>query len=285
MAQYLGNSLEQGARSKEEIRSFLADAPVHATLFLRAALDRYDETENWWFGVRPAEGGALEALSCKQGVFTAMYATSNAASTALGDNLARVSRGSRDGAEHHVMGPKKVVDRFFQAFKVVDREMVHDHERALMGATARCETLKSARIKAAIAAAADEPVLFEFLADQSLEQFGRDPRRMGKESHRKFCQALTAAGRAVVGRQGVAPFMAAELVPMGDSVLIERLFFPRPFRRTKLMGRGLAAVLALALDTAPEALIFADSNRAYLREVADLVGFEERETYRLLVLR
>ncbi len=284
MTEFLGNTLEKGARSKDDIGAFLTAAPPESTLFLRDAFENYDGSETWWFGVRPAQGGPLEALSCVQGTFTSLYAGSNEAATALGTHLARVSRGSRDGKEHHVLGPKKLVDRFYQAFQIVGRDVVHDREQVLLGA-ADPSPLASPRITAAVATSADEAVLYEFLGEQSVEQFGRDPRRLSKEGHRKFCQALTEAGRAVVGRQGPSPLLVAEFVPLCGATLIERLFFPKPFRRAKLMGRGLGAVLGVALQKTPEVLFFADSHRAYQREVADLCGFTERETYRLLVLR
>lgn len=284
MTELLGNSLEKGSRAKADLAAFLENAPPEGTLFLRDAFTDYDDSDAWWFGVRAASGGPLQALSCAQGAFTAMFATSTEAASSLGTHLARASRGSRDGREHHVLGPKKVVDRFYQAFKVVEREVVHDREQVLMSTTAPSD-LSSPRITAKFATEGDEAVLYEFFGEQAVEQFGRDPRRLSKEGHRKFCQALTAARRAVVGKQGPSPFMVAELIRLGDAALIERVFFPRPFRRDKLMARGLAATLGVALDAADEILMFSDSHRPYLREVAALTGFTERETYRLLVLR
>jgi hypothetical protein len=284
LTEFLGNTLEKGAKAKDAIGALLAAAPPDGTLFLRDAFESYDSSTTWWFGVRPAQGGALEALACVQGTFTSLYAGSNEAATALGTHLARVSRGSRDGKEHHVLGPKKVVDRFFQAFQIVGRDIVHDRQQVLLGTT-EPSPLTSPRITAAMATAVDEAVLYEFLGEQSVEQFGRDPRRLSKDGHRKFCQALTEAARVVVGRQGPSPLLVAEFVPICGATLIERLYYPKPFRRAKLMGRGLGAVLGVARTRTEEALFFADSHRSYQREVADLCGFTERETYRLLVLR
>ena len=153
-----------------------------------------------------------------------------------------------------------------------------------MSTTSTCPQLRSARIQVGPATPADDAVLFEFLGEQQLEQFGRDPRR-NKDAHRKFCAAMRDSGQVVVGRLGPAPFMVAELAPFGDFTLIEKLFFPRPFRRTKLMARGLAATLELALQSSEEALFFADTHRSYQGEIADLAGFEPQELYRLLVLR
>ena len=92
-------------------------------------------------------------------------------------------------------------------------------------------------------------------------------------------------GRIVVGRQGPSPFMIAELAPVGGATLIERLYFPRPFRRAKLMARGLAATVSLAMDRSPEVLMMADEHRPWQQEVATSVGFTVREQYRLVVLR
>jgi hypothetical protein len=284
MTQFLGKILEVNADTREQLATFLGRCSPHATLFMRRAFDNIDDFGGWWLGVCPADGGPLEGVSCVEGGFATMHATTTSAAIALGTHLARESRVARDNREHHIVGTRKVIHSFYDEFKVIDREVVHDHERRLMGTSETCAAFESPRIGVDFATPADDPVLFEFLGEQQLEQFGRDPRR-NRDGHSRFCAAMRDAGRVVVGRQGNTPFMVAELIPFPGYTLIERLYFPRPFRRSKLMARGLATTLAIALQSGEEVLFFADAHRGYQFEIADMVGFVSRETYRHLVLR
>ena len=104
--QFLGKTLETTAQDKADLAALINSAPRHETFFMHQALENFEHFGGWWMGIRPAAGGPLEAVSCIEATFATMYATNTAAATALGNNLARESRGARDGREHHIFGAR-----------------------------------------------------------------------------------------------------------------------------------------------------------------------------------
>ena len=80
--------------------------------------------------------------------------------------------------------------------------------------------------------------------------------------------------------------MVAELIkPEERTVILDRLYVPRPFRvRKKLVTSALIQGSRLALNDADEVAFFADEEDKLLNKCAPLAGFERKGTFRLIVM-
>ena len=283
MAQFAGKF--QDASNREAILTFLKRSPPYCGVFMRRPAENLTTFGGWWYASILPDSDEIRALACVEETSATLYGLDVDALGALGQNMGREARGVRDGRSHHIFGEARSIDHFWEVFKEVGRDVTHRLTRHLLSARAPSDAV-SARVGVATATTADERIVYEFSGEQMVEQFGLDPRRVGKQSHESRTKHNIQQGSALVARQGAVPFMAAEIQELQQGVvLLDKVFFPRPFRRKKLMAAGIAAAVNLLLQSNQEVLFFADEHRGYIGETASLVGFEEREVYRLLVVR
>lgn len=267
------------------LRAFLSTAPVPRTLTLRAAAQNFENVKNWWFGAFNGEG-VLRAVATMEGKFVTMYGAEHEATKAIAQAMYRQASGrpGRDGHTHHLFGPLDTLDSFWETFRSLPRTVVGDKVRKLMCCTAAAGDPGTTRV--AVATANDMRFLFEFTADLAVDQGTPDPRRTARQAHEKHCQDLIASGRQLIGFDAGKPSMICELVALGtDSVLLDSLYVPRPFRRPAVIARLLSAAARIALQKAPNIYVFCDAGDDPYASGATTAGFQPVADYRHIMLR
>lgn len=270
----------------DAIERLLADGPRYQTLLhgplLRAT--RAGDPDVWWYGAL-AEGTDLRALMGIRGHSALLYGESDAAVTALAkEGLKAQQQAMPSGTHRHqLFGEAGTMGLFWPIFRAIGRQVVLDRPRPLFGSKPGLES-PSARATLRVATAADTKLVSELSAEQSLEAQGYDPRRANRAGHEARVARVIAEGRQLVAEAGGKPALIAEVTPIDDgTVLLERVYVPRPSRALK---RLVAGALVAAAGAAPvgdrEALFFAEIEG--LAEAAENVGFVLRATWHTVVM-
>ena len=190
-----------GPRDHDKIKAFVEQAPPYETMMMRAAARQIGAFGGWWHGAF-AQGGDLRALACvAPNNVTSIYGTAQPATAMLGDAMGRAASGhATKSGTHQVLGPEPVVSDFWDRFQRAKRTLINDRLQDLMSIAAAPQT--KAVYSVAPATQADLKLVAEFSAENSVEQWGVDPRRASKEGHEKRCAAGIQAGVFMVGKLG-----------------------------------------------------------------------------------
>lgn len=274
----------------DPLKAFIAKAPVYATVYIHRPLMDFESFPGWWYGAFNSEqNDQLEAIACVEGTTGHVVGLTREGLEAMGrDRLgSAAATGESDGHSHQLVGTAEALDVFWKMFSVRDnREVVVNSRRAMMGCTELAAGTLVRDIEVSIATEADFKMVSEYSAEQSLEQWGSDPRRRNKAAHEARVHTAIASGHQLTGRQGARPIFVAELVDLGEGMtLLDRVYIPRPFRRRRLVTGALTASTGLALQDADEVLILFDEDNDYLSKACEKAGFSARDAYRVLVLR
>ena len=281
------NSRDLRPADMEAAAKLLADAPRYATLNMRLAMaaQQAGSFPGWWFGTF-ADVTELRAVMCVDPGGAQVHSTDFAAVEKMATDLLVAQQHFRGGAakRHQLMGEQSVLDRFWQIFRGVDREVVLNKTRDLMG-TGEGPFLATRRITAATATAADLKAVVEFTGEYAVATWGSDPRVASREAHTRRCAAVIGDGRQLVAREGPRVILVAEVVPLdAKTVLLDNVHVPRGHRpRKKLVARALGVVAEAAAPDGCETLFF--SNNDALGAAALMSGFGRRATYRVVVMR
>jgi hypothetical protein len=269
------------------LRAFILAAPRPMTVTLRAGINTFGATKDWWHGAFD-EGGAMKAIAWMEGKVVTMYSarSDGDAIRAIASTMQRQAAGrpGRDGHTHHLFGPHDTISDFWDVFRALPRTVVGDRSPQLMSCTAAKDA--SGNAKVAPATTADLRLLFEFTADLSVEQGNPDPRRSSRPAHEKHCQDLIASGRQLIGTDAGKPSLLVELASLdAESILLNNVYVPRPFRRAAVVTRLLSASAKLALQRAPEVFFFADDPSSAYGQGAIDAGFAAAAPFRHLMLK
>jgi hypothetical protein len=275
------------ATDGDALRAFLAAAPRHLCLTLRAAAQSFESSKAWWSGAFDDEGN-VKAVAWMEGKFVTMYSppTDGDAIRTIAKSMLQQASGrpGRDGHTHHLFGPHHTISDFWDVFRALPRTVVGDRSPCLMSCSTPADLTGNTRV--ATATDADLRMVFEFTSDLAVEQNNPDPRRTVRQAHEKLCQDLIASGRQLFGTDAGKPSFIAELIHLGDDgALLNNLYIPRPFRRPAVIARLMAAAAKLALQRAPEVYTFCDDPAGPYAQGAAAAGFTPLADFRHLMLK
>lgn len=269
----------------KEVQDFLRDAPRYPTLLMRRAAAFPDEFKGGWYAALMDR--RVEALCCMESGTTIMYGSNNEAIRTMAQRMLSVQRKRPRTASgtHQIIGEEIGLGQFWDIFQHLGRTVVLDRRRDLLSVQDPDKPAKSTLVVGP-AKPADFKLVYEFSADQTVDQWGWDPRRISPEAHKNRVTAVMEEGRQLIGRDAGRPVFLAERTSIEDeTVLLERVYIPRPFRRQKLLSSALLAAARFALGKAKEVVFFADQNDAAMKKALALTNFEAKCIYRVLILR
>lgn len=267
------------------IQDFIAAAPRYATIQMQGPARDINTFKGWWKGA--LMGGIPEALLCVEGTTSYLYGANRDAVVAMASNIVSLQKmGARSAPKtHQITGISASMDPFWGTFKALRHTLVTDRVRDLMATTDAGKAPKSS-VTVEPATNADFKLVYEFSADQTVAQWGWDPRRMSPDSHRSRCHRVIDEGRQLIGKDAGRPVFLAELVPIDDdTVLIDRIFVPQGLRLRKRMASCLIGAAKAAKEYGKEALLFAEKSDEKMGKALALTEFESKATYRLVVFR
>ena len=277
-----------GSADKKKIGDFLERTPTYSTLMMQGPYQNFESFGGWWYGVIVIDSQEVRALACVENHAANMYAESDQAAEEMGSKMLKAQKNlsRKAGVRHQVFGERRTVEKFWHRFQHINRTVDVDKVRLLVGATTPGERLRDT-VTVSRATAKDLKVVFEFGAGYTIEQWGVDPRKTSKDSHRAYCESVIEEGRQVVAYKGAKPIFIAEIVDQGEgTAMLNRIFVPRPFRTFKKMAStALVGATELALENAKELLLFADESDDFMTKVVEMAGFEERGSYRSISMR
>lgn len=269
----------------KEVQDFLKDADRYPTLLMRRAAANPDDFKGGWYAALMDR--RVEALLCMESGTTILYGANDEAIRTMAQRMLSVQRKRPRSASgtHQIIGEERGLGHFWDVFQQLGRTVVLDRRRDLLSVQEPNKPPKSTLVVGP-AKPADFKLVYEFSADQTVDQWGWDPRRVSPEAHKNRVNAAIEQGRQLVGRDAGRPVFLAERTSIEDeTVLLERVYIPRPFRRKKLLSSALLAGAKFALGKAKEVVFFADQDDTAMKKALALTNFEAKCTYRVLVLR
>jgi hypothetical protein len=274
-----------GRDDHDAIQKFIAEAPRYATILMRGPARDIDTFKGWWKGA--LMGGIPEALLCVEGTTSHLYGANREAVEEMANNIVSLQKMGPASVPktHQITGVSVSLDPFWGTLKALHHTLVHDRERDLMAATDPGKAPKSS-VTVEPATQADFKLVYEFSADQTVAQWGWDPRRISPDSHQARCRRVIDDGRQLIGKDGGRPVFLAELVPIDeDTVLLDRIFVPQGLRLRKRMASCLIGAVRASKKYGNETLFFAEKNDEKMGKALALTEFESKATYRLVVFR
>jgi len=273
-------------KHREDMETFVRRRPLYQTLALRAALEEGDAYKGWWFGAM--ENGELEALVSIVGTKANIHASSGDAAEAVARTLLGNQKHNKSAAahRHEVMGDERTMARFWPTFREIDRKVLVDQPRFLMGGGGDNGPLESCskRMILGYATHHHQRLMEDFLGEVVLEKFGVDPRRSNRAAHNKNVAALIASGRQLLGYEKDKPVFVAELVDINDTMVeLQNVWVPVALRsRKRLIGGAFAQATALPHCQGKEVLVMAANTG--MHEAAKRAGMEQRAAFRFVAM-
>jgi hypothetical protein len=272
---------------RARLEAFLDASPRYPTILMRRAAADLDAFGGFW----PAalEGGLeLRALAAVENGVTLTYGELPAIEALAGHMARRVLNRPAESGTYQLVGDERVIEVWWRVFSRVEgaRTVAMDRRRHLYGTTQPAEPPKP-DLAVGPASLADLKVVYAFVGEHAVEEWGFDPRRITPQSHEAACRAAIEGGRQLIGRDRGRPVFVAELSPVHDGArFLEKVHVPRPFRvRKRMVASALAKAALFACEGESEALLFVDADDAPTNSSAEMAGFAVKRTFRRIVMR
>lgn len=279
------NCQELGFRDRDRIKALLENAPAYEVLLMKRAAENMGDFTGGWFGA--LADGRLEAIACLESNTTVLWSANYEATNTMAQRMLSIQRKrpTSSTGTHQIVGEELIVGRFWEIFQHIRRTVVLDRRRDLLSVKEPDAPPRSG-LTVSTATPKEIKLVYEFSGDQTVEQWGWDPRKISPEGHKERCEEVIAEGRQLIGRDRGRPVFLAERTLIDDeTVLLERLFVPRPFRRRKLVVSAVLAGAKFVLENAKECVFFADNDDEAQKKALALTNLERKATYRVIVIR
>ena len=267
-------------KDADKVKALLNNSGKYEALEMKEAYA--DGFKGWWYGTFYHDQIVCAAYITKQYVY--LCGRDRDAMMSLGKSLGRAQGKRSSTTTHSVFGPNDMVQSFWQGFQNTGKQIVSDQKLNLYELhEVACD--QNTAYAVCVAKKKDFAMVFDFLGAALIDELGMDVRRVGKDSHEKYCQQLIAAGTVLLGyhREKPAFVTCYKETPVG--IFVEHSYFPVAMRRPKVMRGIHARVAELLLEQSPSLLLYNDIANEELQAAYDEVGYQLQSAFRLMRLR
>ena len=267
-------------KDADKVKALLDNSGKYEALEMKEAYA--DGFKGWWYGTFYHDQIVSAAYITKQYVY--LCGRDRDAMMSLGKSLGRAQGKRSSTTTHSVFGPNDMVQSFWQGFQNTGKQIVSDQKLNLYELhEVACDQNTAYSVR--VAKKKDFAMVFDFLGAALIDELGMDVRRVGKESHEKYCQQLISVGTVHLGyhREKPAFVTCYKETPVG--IFIEHAYFPVAMRRPKVMRGIHARVAELLLEQSPSLLLYNDIANEDLQAAYDEVGYQLQSAFRLMRLR